>query len=623
MNTKNQEPLRLTSMAPLDDGGRKYNIIYVIALVIGTIAGICIHNGIEGIFGANFLTLMVAFAVKDGIFDIKWKRLRKQKFLLENRVPYDALIQHLIGQLSPLGFLVEKGGDGNPVLSYRKMIYDVDYDEGGSFTIYWRKSVANAFFDFRTPIYHYRITVADMGIIGYAVQQICCGDMGGDVQQNTIHGSEEHAESEVRTNAGNGAGILENGQNKQIQKNKEINTSQRNSNDIKQGLYKEQAPLNMLNKKWYIVIGVILFLLIILGGVFWLGNSSDDEAVEGKITNEVEEEAVEETVSAEESYDAGEYTAEDMDGDVSYGLNGSVEFETEDEGKENTVKVKESILLNDLYIDTVSASSELTDSTNTYKVEALFDGNKDTCWAEGVGGNGEGEYVEIWFTNPLYLTEIGFLNGYMKNESVFGANGKIRRAELRFSDGSTCEWNLGKEEYQSMRELLYSDMISFESPVWTDYLRITILEAESGTKYDDTCLTEIAMWGYQDSGTEIPQGTELAVAGKDGQEFYVDSSILGTYGCYMGEDFGAEITLTYDEENRRMYISGNCWAGMNVGMIEDEVISSFVSGENALLYDGGYGNQLYIYPMDTGEIYIRQNGDFGGIGTTFEGTYEK
>lgn len=621
MNTKNQEPLRLTSMAPLDDGGRKYNIIYVIALVIGTIAGI--YNGIEGILGANFLTLMVAFAVKDGIFDIKWKRLRKQKFLLENRVPYDALIQHLIGQLSPLGFLVEKGGDGNPVLSYRKMIYDVDYDEGGSFTIYWRKSVANAFFDFRTPIYHYRITVADMGIIGYAVQQICCGDMGGDVQQNTIHGSEEHAESEVRTNAGNGAGILENGQNKQIQKNKEINTSQRNSNDIKQGLYKGQVPLNMLNKKWYIVIGVILFLLIILGGVFWLGNSSDDEAVEGKITNEVEEEAVEETVSAEESYDAGEYTAEDMDGDVSYGLNGSVEFETEDEGKENTVKVKESILLNDLYIDTVSASSELTDSTNTYKVEALFDGNKDTCWAEGVGGNGEGEYVEIWFTNPLYLTEIGFLNGYMKNESVFGANGKIRRAELRFSDGSTCEWNLGKEEYQSMRELLYSDMISFESPVWTDYLRITILEAESGTKYDDTCLTEIAMWGYQDSGTEIPQGTELAVAGKDGQEFYVDSSILGTYGCYMGEDFGAEITLTYDEENRRMYISGNCWAGMNVGMIEDEVISSFVSGENALLYDGGYGNQLYIYPMDTGEIYIRQNGDFGGIGTTFEGTYEK
>ena len=50
MDTKNQEPLKLTSMAPLDDGGRKYNIIYVIAVVIGVILGICAHNEIYLIF---------------------------------------------------------------------------------------------------------------------------------------------------------------------------------------------------------------------------------------------------------------------------------------------------------------------------------------------------------------------------------------------------------------------------------------------------------------------------------------------------------------------------------------------------------------------------------------------
>ncbi|NBI92416.1 hypothetical protein D3Z45_18040 [Lachnospiraceae bacterium] len=105
MNMKNKELLRLTSMASLDDGGRKYNIIYFIAVAIGIIAGICVRNGIEGILGANFLTLLVAFAIKDGIVDIKWKGLRKQKFLLENRVPYDTLIHYLIGQLTPLGLL--------------------------------------------------------------------------------------------------------------------------------------------------------------------------------------------------------------------------------------------------------------------------------------------------------------------------------------------------------------------------------------------------------------------------------------------------------------------------------------------------------------------------------------
>lgn len=368
------------------------------------------------------------------------------------------------------------------------------------------------------------------------------------------------------------------------------------------------ARESLRQKKIYLY-GILIgaFICITAFHLVMIARSSDDETAEGKISNgRGDGEAVEKTVSAEEGYDDGEYAIDDMDGNTLYGLNEPAEF------VENTVQEKQSVLLSNLYIDTVSASSELTDSVSTYKAEALFDGNKDTCWAEGVDGAGEGEYVEVRFTTPLYLTQIEFSNGYMKNEDVFKANGKIRKAELCFSDGSSCEANMEN-----------SDMVSFENPVLTDYLKITILEAESGMKYDDTCLTEIALWGYPDSRTEIPEDTELTVAGKNGQEFYIDDSILGTYSCYMGEDFGAEITLTYDEKNRQLYISGNCWEGMNVGMIEDEMISSFVSEENALLYDDGYGNQLYIYSLDTGEIYIKQNGSFGGMGTTFEGTYEK
>lgn len=690
MNTKNQEPLKLASMAPLDDGGRKYNIIYVIALVIGIIAGICTHNGVEGILGANFLALLVAFAVKDSILDIKWKRLRKQKFLLQNRVPYDTLIHHLIEKLSPLGFQVEKGVDGNPILSYKKMIYDIGYDDGGTFTIYWRKSVANAFFDFRTPIYHYRITVADMGIIGYTVQQICCSNIDGNVQQNTIHGSED--------------------------------------------LYKKQMPLNMLDKKWYVVIGIILFLFIILSGLFWLGSSSDDEIAEREITNEGDKGVVvTENASAEEGYDNEEYAIDDMNEDSSYGLNEAVEFAVGDGGKisvifteygekddityisyviqnigetpvtveesmfsvyandyvadldygekavyketvsagrkvsgrlyprvtldrirrlevecgdvvfllrdtsavdamlgtyyrqyeedgkilideirlyreeynndglaisarhhidygngndydydfsswsfelyddriefssmlyevegliiyysknpiaegisvmqadsqlaedmftgdyewtdniqavyesienagqtviqesaEGVGQIKESILLNP-YIDTISASSELTDSANTYKAESVFDGNRGTCWAEGVDGNGEGEYIEIQFANPVYITDIGLLNGYMKNEDAFNNNGKIDRIELSFSDGSSDEITLDKYIYPDIETWSFSDGISYSNPIYTEYLKITILEASPGIKYEDICLSELELWGYLNIDSE-------------------------------------------------------------------------------------------------------------------------
>lgn len=153
MGTKDRDALKLTSMAPLDDGGRKYNIIYFIAVVVGILLGIFAGNGITSIVVATLMALIVALVIKNSILDFKWKGLRQQKFLLEKRVPYDFLIHHLITQLSSLNFQVEKGADGSPVLTRKKMIYDIEYGEDNTFTIYWRKSLVNAVFDFKTSIY--------------------------------------------------------------------------------------------------------------------------------------------------------------------------------------------------------------------------------------------------------------------------------------------------------------------------------------------------------------------------------------------------------------------------------------------------------------------------------------
>lgn len=42
------------------------------------------------------------------------------------------------------------------------------------------------------------------------------------------------------------------------------------------------------------------------------------------------------------------------------------------------------------YIHSIRASSELTDTTKTYKAEALFDGDRETCWSEGADETGKG-----------------------------------------------------------------------------------------------------------------------------------------------------------------------------------------------------------------------------------------
>ncbi|MBD5507436.1 MAG: hypothetical protein HDR05_05180 [Lachnospiraceae bacterium] len=706
MDTKKQERLKLSSMAPLDDGGRKYNIIYIVAVALGVIIGICLHNGIEGILGVNFLTLLMALTIKHCILDLKWKGLRLQKFYLDNKVPYDALIHHLIGQLTPLNFRVEKGSEENPVITHKKMIYDVTYGEDDSFTIWWRKSIVGAFFDFRTSIYHYRNTVVDMGIIGYTVQQICCENMANNMQKNAMYGSEACSTSTMPTNS-------------------EISTDQVNSNNVNQYLSRGKQTINIQNRKKCLGIGagIVMLLLIILGSLSWLGNISDNEKVVEKNCTEdgYDEEIVKETVFTNEDYDEEDYSIEDMDEVLSYGLNESVIFELEDGGQisviftecgsrndtayisyviqnigsipvmvgesmfsvyandyiadldygantvyEETISVgrkvsgqlypritmeqvrkleiecgdvtfllrdtsavdamlgtyyrqykkdgdnvideiqlyrseynngglaisakhhidygngfdfdrdsnfsswncelyddriefhsylysveglviyysnnaaregiyvaqfdsastediftgnyewtdniqvvyesaknakeeKESILLNDLYINTVFASSELMDSAGTYTAEALFDGDRDTCWAEGVDGDGEGQYIEIYFSTPIYLTDIFLLNGYMKNEDVFNNNGKIDRVEFAFSDGYSFEMQLDEYTYQDIVEQSYSDWLKYDSPIYTEYLKITILEASSGEKYDDICLSELEVWGYADS----------------------------------------------------------------------------------------------------------------------------
>lgn len=279
-----------------------------------------------------------------------------------------------------------------------------------------------------------------------------------------------------------------------------------------------EQPVNIHNRRGRvgacIGIGSVLCLLIILGGLCWLGSVLDDrEVVETPpIEDDFDEENVAETTYISKQYDEGESledgVTEDMEKDVSVAQEKFLPSEDvlmeEHEQVDSTQDINEfvdeaeqgKILLSDIYVDTISASTELTDNTNTYSAEAVLDGHSDTCWAEGVDGNGEGEYIEICFTEPVYLTDIGLLNGYMKNESVFNNNGKIRRIELSYSDGNSHESLLDEYDYQDVEGQAYSDWITYGDPIYTDYLKITILKAAPGEKYEDTCLTELELWGY-------------------------------------------------------------------------------------------------------------------------------
>lgn len=156
---------------------------------------------------------------------------------------------------------------------------------------------------------------------------------------------------------------------------------------------------------------------------------------------------------------------------------------------------------------TARASSSLRESGHVHGPALLFDGKLDTAWCEGVPGNGVGQWVELHI-HPTYdghwydVEGLGIVVGYAKSRALFTANGRVRRVrvsvcgshkaiEHRFAplpsspalaaqlvplDGSL----LGKKG--SLRVEAGKDVC----------LRVEILDVAPGTKYKDTCISEIA-----------------------------------------------------------------------------------------------------------------------------------
>ena len=176
MNKKG--PVYVSSPAPIDDGGRKYNVVTLAAAAIGAVIGL-VSGGLEGLAICALVGAMLGYITEATIVKVKWYGLREMKFAMGHPAEKTVLFQRLVQGLTPMGMTVEMNTDGMPVISYQTLIYEINLNEDQTFTIWWRKSLARAFFciDILTVIPNYRKTVVAMGMIAYHIQQISMEQM--------------------------------------------------------------------------------------------------------------------------------------------------------------------------------------------------------------------------------------------------------------------------------------------------------------------------------------------------------------------------------------------------------------------------------------------------------------
>lgn len=135
--------------------------------------------------------------------------------------------------------------------------------------------------------------------------------------------------------------------------------------------------------------------------------------------------------------------------------------------------------------DATQSSNVNSSSGNNYTVWEALDNNPETSWQEGVSGNGAGEYMLMTFDQE-YLVEYMVLRLGNWRNSGFSENN--RPAVLTFRTG-------GAEYSYSFPDEQREFVLKLGAPVIASDLLITIQEVYQGSRWDDTCISDVLVYG--------------------------------------------------------------------------------------------------------------------------------
>ena len=138
---------------------------------------------------------------------------------------------------------------------------------------------------------------------------------------------------------------------------------------------------------------------------------------------------------------------------------------------------------------TATASSYLSEDVANHTASNVLDGNLKTAWVENAAGVGVGEWIQLVTkdVSEIVVSEITFNLGFQATSQLLAENGWPTKILLEGAGGFATEITFDA----------YDSTVVLDAPVQTSWLRFTILEAEAGTKFLDTCICEIKVYGEQ------------------------------------------------------------------------------------------------------------------------------
>ncbi len=138
----------------------------------------------------------------------------------------------------------------------------------------------------------------------------------------------------------------------------------------------------------------------------------------------------------------------------------------------------------------VMASSRYpTEEGISYSETNVKDGKVSTVWVEGEDGSGLGSWIEIDLGGSHTVTHIKLWNGNWYSWDFWNRHNRAKEIEISFTDGTSQKFTLKDEKV--------AEVITFDKPVTTSTLKLKIKGIYRGTTFNDTCVSEIAVFNDQ------------------------------------------------------------------------------------------------------------------------------
>ena len=149
-----------------------------------------------------------------------------------------------------------------------------------------------------------------------------------------------------------------------------------------------------------------------------------------------------------------------------------------------------------------TASSSLNSyGSIQYSPKNLMDGKLNTAWCEGVNGVGIGQWTKLTWSKKESISAIAIYPGYQKSEELRQKNGAPTKMKFDFSDGTSLTVDLDDyRNYTAYQRQQYfyienkGTLILLNKKITASSVKVTILGAEAGSKYEDTCISELKFY---------------------------------------------------------------------------------------------------------------------------------